>query len=704
MKNKRKKASGSSERRISKKHGNVKKTTNSNKKGRSTGRQVLLEAKFIMSPSGHSFAAPTAGENDFFIPPRMTGGALNGDIVEIRKILPGERAYGKGNEAEVTKIIERKNQTVTGELISLYGKLYVRPDNERIPYLILIKDCLVKISVGDKAVAEITAYPGDRDNNKKSRGGRTRQIRDRAEKACLEGYVIRSLGNAESREANYEAVLLENGITIPHSEQAITEAEISAAQTLSMKGRKDCRDEIIFTIDGEDAKDLDDAVSLRRLEDGWCLSVFIADVSHYVKEGGAVDNDALERGTSVYFVDKVVPMLPESLSNGACSLNSGEDKYALAARIYLDKNGRRTKMQFEKAVMRSAVRGVYSEVNDIFENKEKSRFADKYSTVLPMLFNMYELYKILQKNGKDRGAMELDSPEADIKLDNTGFPVEISERTRGDAERLIEQFMLAANEAAASFLLEHSMPALYRIHEDPDPEKMRTFLIFAHNAGIDISPAGKVTGDGNIIPKKGISPLALSMILDDAEKKGIIRTVSGVLLRSLMKAKYSITPKGHFGLASPLYCHFTSPIRRYPDLVVHRGISAIISGTEPLKDRAVKEAETMSNDGEMRAVTAERRIDDLYMALYMTRHIGEEFDGTVSSVTPFGIFVRLENLIEGLVPLSSIGNMTSEYSEETISLRVHTADGIQIFRLGDKVRVKAVSADIVKGKITFELL
>ena len=353
--------------------------------------------------------------------------------------------------------------------------------------------------------------------------------------------------------------------------------------------------------------------------------------------------------------------------------------------------------------MRSAVRGVYSEVNDIFKNGKKSQFASKYSVVLPMLDDMYKLYKILLKKGKMRGAMELDSPEAYIKLDSEGFPIEISERTRGDAERLIEQFMLAANEAAAAWLSENSTPTLYRIHEDPDPEKMRSFLIFAHNAGIDISPAGKVTSDGSIVPKKGISPLALSMILEDAERKGIVRTVSGVLLRSLMKAKYSVSPKGHFGLASPLYCHFTSPIRRYPDLIVHRGISDIISGKQTLNERTVKEAETMSNDGEMRALNAERSIDDLYMALYMTRHIGEEFDGVISSVTPFGIFVRLENLIEGLVPLSSIGNTASEYSEETVSLKVHTDTGIRIFRLGDKVRITVVSSDIIKGKITFAL-
>lgn len=504
--------------------------------------------------------------------------------------------------------------------------------------------------------------------------------------------ITQIFGAADSRRANYEQILAANGIETFFSEAVIEEAERTSQQKLSPEGRQDLRGELILTIDGEDAKDLDDAVSLVRTDDGWELGVHIADVSHYVRGGGEVDREAMRRGTSVYFTDKVVPMLPRALSNGACSLNAGEDKYAMTASIKLDREGRLKGANVTKSIIRSAVRGVYSEVNALFEEGEQSEFYPKYAQVYQMLREMHELYKLRESIAAERGYIELESAEAKIILDSEGEPAEIIRRERGDAERLIEQFMLLANEAVALYMSTRGLPCVYRIHEAPDDEKLESFLLMCANYGLDASAIS--AGD--------VSALSYSHILDQARERGVADIISEGMLRSFMKAKYSDVRSAHFGLALEYYAHFTSPIRRYPDLSVHRILSVYLAdGEEKAKRYApfARESAFRSSENELRALNAERAIADLYRTVYMKKHEGEEFDARVISIQPFGFFCALENTCEGLVPVSTLRGYY-RYSETMGTL----ASKENIISPGDTVRIKVRFADVARQKVEFEYL
>jgi len=661
-----------------------------------------IECIFYGSGSGFGFARPTDisfSDGDLFIPPSMTGGAMSGDKILVRRILPGEHGFGKGNEGEVTEIISRGCEYITGIFYMIDGISYVIPDDKRIGQAVEIVYTHCEITEGDKVKLKITVYPDEYSTRSYVRRSRKTGHR-RSVDACAAGEVVQNYGSADTKAANYEAILDMAGIPRHFSDEVLDEAEAVAKESLIADGRLDLRDQIIFTIDGADAKDLDDAISIRRDGDGYILGVHIADVSHYVKRGGTVDTEALARGTSVYFVDKVVPMLPEILSNGCCSLGADEDKYALSATIRLDKTGEIVSAEFAKSIIRSAVRGVYSEVNDILEHGASSAFAEKYSAVMPSLEIMAELYGILERRGRLRGALELDSDEAKIILDSEGFPVEIVPRERGTAERIIEQFMLRANVAAATFLKDSRRSGVYRIHESPSDEKMRSFGIFAHNMGLDVSSICKINGE-NAEARKNITPSSLSGILSEAKEKNLGEIVSGVMLRSLMKAKYSPMPSLHFGLAEELYCHFTSPIRRYPDLFVHRSITAAIEGASDIRGSA--EAAERSTETEIRAVAAERAIEDLYMALYMSRRIGEEYDATVTSVTSFGIFARTASMCEGMIPIAEFGT-SPVFNDKMLTLTARFGSKVRVFRLGDTVRIKVVSADVATGKISYSIV
>ncbi|MEE0970043.1 MAG: VacB/RNase II family 3'-5' exoribonuclease, partial [Clostridia bacterium] len=455
-------------------------------------------------------------------------------------------------------------------------------------------------------------------------------------------------------------------------------------------GRRDLRDMVIFTIDGADAKDLDDAISLQKTGDKYKLGVHIADVAEYVKEGSETDKCAMSRGTSVYFTDKVVPMLPKSLSNGSCSLFGGEDRYALSAFMTLSSDGEILETELCESIIRSRVRGVYSEVNDIFRNGSKSEFAEKYSEVIPSLAEMFELYKVLKKRSEGRGAVELDTEEAVILLDNKGIPTEIVPRERGDGERMIEQFMLCANEGVATFLTNLSLPCVYRIHESPSPEKLESFTAFAQGIGLDTRP----------LRGKKLYPSCFATVLEESRKKGLSAVLSNVMLRAMMKAKYSATASPHFGLAIDLYCHFTSPIRRYPDLSVHRIVKHMLNG-EAVGERLTRlssfagESAARSSENELKALAAERDIDDLYKAIFMSDKVGEIFEGVISSVTSFGLFVQLPNTIEGLVPIDSLeGDFRFDEKHFVLSR------GRLSYRLGQSVKVRITAADIPTRKIS----
>jgi len=637
--------------------------------------ETLLTCRFSDSGRGYGFAELIDGSApDIFIAPDDTMHAMTGDTVLVHKYRAGEPGYTRGNEGQITRILTRANTEIIGTFFMRGAEGIVIPDEKKLHAEVRVAGRDVGTAEnGDKVAVKITEFP------KRRRGD---------DLFRPEGYVHAVFGRAETREANYAAVLHKNGIPTEFSDDVIWDAEDSAARVLKPDGRTDLRDTLTLTIDGEDAKDLDDAISLSRTEDGWLLGVHIADVSEYVREDSPVDREAFRRGTSVYFVDKVVPMLPQALSNGACSLNGGEDRYALSALIRLDGAGNMLEYDFKKTLIRSDVRGVYSEVNDLFENGPASAFYPKYSAVYSMLADMKSLYEILRRKADARGQLAMESPEAKILLDEKGLPTDILPRSRGTGEMLIEQFMLAANVAAARWLKDRGLPCLYRVHEDPMPEKIQAFAVFAHNLGL--STAG-LHGD--------ISPAQLSAVLREAEEKGIGEIVSGVLLRSLAKAKYSEKCAPHFGLAEDLYCHFTSPIRRYPDLFVHRAISSVLTGTRLPAHPA--ETARVATDAEIRASAAEREIESLYMAQYASFHIGEEYEAMISSVCSFGVFVRTDKLFEGLIPDEGLfaRGERAEFDEEHYVLRSPR----RAYRLGDKLTVRLTNANAALGEIDFAL-
>ena len=654
----------------------------------------FFNGRFQSSGKGFGFVIPADSANaavslsgDYFVPADCTFGAMSGDEVVARKIDEGAYGYGKGSEARVFHILTRAHESVIGTFafapVIAHKKrkkgapriAFVTPDSDRLKFKVIVTNKnFGGAKEGQKVKAKITEYPADADDP-------------------VYGKVTDILGDAMSREANYESVLMENNIKTAFPDAVIKDAAAEASQELTTDGRLDIRDKVIFTIDGADAKDLDDAISLETdAESNYILGVHIADVSHYVKARSSVDNEAFERGTSVYFTDKVVPMLPESLSNGSCSLNGGVDRYALSAFITLDKGGNILSADIKNTLMHSKVRGVYSEINDIFDNGASSEFYGKYEHVMSQLNEMHALYEILADKSKQRGSLDFEMAEAKIVLDESGFPVDVVKRERGTSERVIEQFMLCANMAVATWLNARELPCVYRIHEEPDPEKIRVFATFAHNLGIDVS----------VLNAKKILPSHLKTILEQAAELNIAEIVSGVMLRSMMKAKYSDEAKGHFGLAAELYCHFTSPIRRYPDLSVHRIVKTILAGESSAKKIAsltsfANKSAAVSTENEVKAVMAERQINDLYTALYMTKHIGEEFNAVICSVTPFGFFARTDNLCEGLIPAPTLG-ADLDYDEKNFTLKTPT----KIYRLGDKIKIKIQESDIIHRRITME--
>ncbi|MBQ4509891.1 MAG: ribonuclease R [Clostridia bacterium] len=641
----------------------------------------IFTGVYSASPRG-DFGFVVTSKCDFFIPPKFTKNALNGDTVAIKKIEMSSKFYGKGNEAEIIAITKRSLDTFIGtfNIVVRNGNrsiAKVTPDNDKIKLDITVHAKHFNGAAdGDKVLCKITSFP----------------VSELANAKCQ---VLEVLGKADTKEANYKAVLLENGIITDFSDDVLAEADIVASEPLSIKGRCDLRNEIIFTIDGADAKDLDDAISVKKTDDGFILGVHIADVSHYVREGSKIDNEAINRGTSVYFTDKVVPMLPKALSNGICSLNGGVDRYALSCIITLDKSGNIIYTELKNSIINSKARGVYSELNDIIENGESSEFYGKYAHIMDNFSEMLELYEVLKAKSIRKGAMELESDEAKIILDETGHPVEIIKRERGITERLIEQFMLCANESVATYLYNASIPCVYRVHDEPDTDKISAFASFARNLGVDVS---------SLNPKNKITSMQLSKVLESAENTGHFSIVSSVLLRSLMKAKYSSVPKAHFGLATDLYCHFTSPIRRYPDLTVHRIIKALLDGKIDEKtiekyDNFATLSATLSTENEIKAVSAERDIDDLYKCVYMADRIGEEYDAIICSVTGFGFFARCENLCEGLVPIEALGNGFM-FDKENLILQ----KGKTTFRLGQRVRIRVENSDIALRRVTFALI
>ena len=646
------------------------------KKSKRIGKHMTakeIEGKFFSTSKGGVIFEINEGslsDEKLFVDAEFTLGAMTGDIV-LAKVFPRSR------DAEVTEIKERAVKKIIGTFYGNSENSYILPDDKKIKFAVKTEPLNdgIKPESGDKIELTVTRYP--------------ETFYD-----AVYGKITADFGDSCTREANYSAILHECGIITSFSEEAESEAGACEHDIPVSDGREDFRDKLIYTIDGEDAKDLDDAISVEKTPYGYILGVHIADVSHYVREGTALDREAMARGTSIYFSDKVVPMLPVALSNGICSLNSGVDRYTLSVLINIDQNGETVKVRPYKGIINSRVRGVYSEINSIIDNTATKEILEKYKDIVgEPLDNAVNLYKLLKAKNDQKGTLELETTEGKVILDENGEPTDIIRRKRGLGERLIEQFMLCANEAIASYMTEKGLPCVYRIHESPDEDKVNAFIRFANN--LNLTPG--------YVPKGKVTPAYLSGVLEKAEKEGLGLPVSYMLLRTMQKAKYSAVNAGHFGLSSECYCHFTSPIRRYPDLSVHRMLSAYLASkdksfVQKYKSFAVKSSEK-SSAAELKALDAERKIDALYKTIYMKNNIGKVYPAVISSVTSMGLFCMLDNTCEGLIPIESL---SGRYRFDAENMLIYS--GLISYRLGEKVTIKVESADVATSRVNFSLL
>ena len=628
-----------------------------------------VEATLISLSKNFGFARPDSGGDDIFIHGSALQGALVGD-----KIIVGDiRKDDRGPSGRVRRIVEHKPAQTTGTVSITDEGIEFIPDNAIRYNLRMRERDLNGAKNGDKVMASLEQdYRGD----------------------WAYASVKKVFGSGRTARVCADAIVEQYGIPHVFPQEVLDEAERVGNEPISDEEyakRLDLRGEPIFTIDSKDAKDLDDAISVKRTDFGYTLGVHIADVSHYVKEGSAIDEEAINRGTSVYFADRVIPMLPEVLSNGACSLNAGTDKLAFSALIELDKEGHITKYDFKKTIINSKVRGVYSEVNEILDGTASEEILNKYAPVMESLMSAKELADILKANSAARGTMELDSGESKFILDENGICIDIMPRVSGEAEQLIEQMMVTANIAAAKFSLDHKLPFLYRVHGTPDPKRVEELVTLLQLVGVPCKE----------IVKPNPETQDFAAILDRVRGLPCETLVSQRLLRTMEKARYSTEETGHFGLALSDYSHYTSPIRRYPDTSIHRVLSAFVEGmpAEEVRRRYAQFCETSATESsrnEIRALIAERDAEDCYMAEYMSQHIGEHFEGTVSGVTMRGVFVRLENSVEGFVSLDAFEGEDFVY-DGLITQRSPKRE----LTIGTPLPIIVASAYVATGKVDF---
>ena len=628
-----------------------------------------VEATLVSLSKNFGFARPDSGGDDIFI----HGSALQGALVGDRIIVGDIRKDDRGPSGRVRRIVEHKPAQTTGTVSITDEGIEFIPDNAIRYNLRMRERDLNGAKNGDKVMASLEQdYRGD----------------------WAYASVKKVFGSGRTARVCADAIVEQYGIPHVFPQEVLDEAERVGNEPISDEEyakRLDLRGEPIFTIDSKDAMDLDDAISVKRTDFGYTLGVHIADVSHYVKEGSAIDEEAINRGTSVYFADRVIPMLPEVLSNGACSLNAGTDKLAFSALIELDKEGHITKYDFKKTIINSKVRGVYSEVNEILDGTASEEILNKYAPVMESLMSAKELADILKANSAARGTMELDSGESKFILDENGICIDIMPRVSGEAEQLIEQMMVTANIAAAKFSLDHKLPFLYRVHGTPDPKRVEELVTLLQLVGVPCKE----------IVKPNPETQDFAAILDRVRGLPCETLVSQRLLRTMEKARYSTEETGHFGLAANYYTHFTSPIRRYPDTSIHRVLSAFVEGmpAEEVRRRYAQFCETSaaeSSRNEIRALIAERDAEDCYMAEYMSQHIGEHFEGTVSGVTMRGVFVRLENSVEGFVSLDAFEGEDFVY-DGLITQRSPKRE----LTIGTPLPIIVASAYVATGKVDF---
>ena len=635
------------------------------------------EGIFIGHPKGFGFVEIEGQDEDIFIPESDTGTAMHQD--KVRVIIRDGQKEGKRKEGVVVKVLERGMPEIVGtyQLNRDFG--FVISDNPKFSKDIFIpRKEAAGIKNGDKVIAVITDY-GSKNKNP-------------------EGKIKENLGNIRTPGTDILAIVKSFGIPNEFPEKVMKQAQRVPDHVLDADrdGRLDLRYLQTVTIDGEDAKDLDDAISLTKEGDIYHLGVHIADVSNYVQYNSALDKEALKRGTSVYLADRVVPMLPERLSNGICSLNQGEDRLALSCLMDINEKGKVVSHQIAETVINVDERMCYTDVKNILEDTDEEA-KKRYEALIPMFFMMKELSGILRNSRHHRGSIDFDFPESKIILNAAGKAIDVKPYEANVATRIIEDFMLMANETVAQEYCTEEIPFVYRTHDNPDPEKVESLLTLLHNQGVKIQKA-----------KEEITPKEIQQIIESIEGLPNEAMISRLVLRSMKQAKYTTECSGHFGLAAKYYCHFTSPIRRYPDLQIHRIIKDNLRGRLMREGRTEHYAEILdevarqSSVCERRADEAERESDKLKKAEYMSYHLGEEFEGIISGVTGWGLYVELPNTVEGLVHVNTLRDDYYVFDQESYELRGEMTK--KVYKLGDKVRVRVADADKMLKTVDFELV
>ena len=642
---------------------------------RSGRADKALLCKVVKLGKNFAFVMLEDGTSDIFIPGRFTKGAMPGDDVLVEKF-EHPRVEGS-DEGAILAILTEKNDLV-GTVRRVEGRLRFVPDDCPAITMPLARDCEGGAKDGDKVAVEIL-----------NRGNRQEDHRV--------GVAMR-FGSSDEAKRCAKALLYAKDIRTRFPDKVRDEAKKFEGAEVSEKdcqGRMDLRALPIFTIDSAETKDIDDAISLTRTSDGgFELGVHIADVSNYVKPGTELDNEAFSRATSVYYADQVVPMLPKALSNGICSLNENELRLAFSCLMRLDKEGNLTDYRFVKSIIRSRVKGVYSEINALLAGTADAEIKAKYADVIDQLPAMKELYGHRARLRKERGCMDIESGEVKLILDENGRCIDVKKRTSGESESMIEEFMLLANQCAAHFARVKQIPFVYRVHEEPNAEKLERLHALLQACGINDHFAKDVP-----------TPKELSAILEGVRGTPYEQIINTGMLRCMSKALYEEKPKGHYGLVLKDYAHFTSPIRRYPDLAIHRIMTDMLKGTE--KETMIlrytdfaERASKQSSEREVIAMQIERKAEDCYKAEYARRHLGECYEGTISGVTQRGLFIELDNGVEGFVPASSL---TPSGTSLTEGVRLTDPTSGKTWSLGDKMMITIVRADVNLGKIDFEV-
>ena len=631
----------------------------------------LKKGKFIANKRGYGFVEFDKEEEDIYIPKESVLNAIDGDIVviEVAKVNKGEKPYGR-----IFKVIKRNKDYLVGEIVIENDKYYVLPDNDIYKFKVLIpKEETNSLVEGMKVLVKVI-------DNKNSN--------------IYHGSIEKVIGHKDDPLIDVLAVAYDNGFYLEDSIEVKKQLEQipSIVTEEEIVNRKDLREEEIFTIDGSDTKDIDDAISIKKEENGnYILGVHIADVTYYFKENSPLDNSAYDKATSVYLTNYVLPMLPHQLSNGICSLNEGVDRLTITCEVKFDNNANIIDYDIYESVINSKKKMTYESVNRLLEENIVDKGYEDYVSSLKL---MHELSSKIRKNKVKRGYIEFLSDEIKIIVDEYGIPIDIHQKEQKTGEKLIEDFMIVANESVATRIKDMGLPNIYRIHEKPKIEKIKEFLGYVTSLGY------KLTGDFSKLEPKDIQSM-----LEQLKDKKEFAILSDMLLRCMQKAIYSNENIGHFGLASPCYTHFTSPIRRYPDEIVHRLLRKYLfkhdysnESMDNLESKIAMQAEH-SSIMERKAVECEREVNDMKMAEYMESHIGEEFDGTIVGVKNFGMFVKLTNLVEGAVSIRDLGNYFT-YDEKGHTLR----GGNKIYKLGDSVRIRVKAASKDARRIDFEIV